>query len=383
MKTFYRLTWLQWIIFGCWILLVSAMTGLVWGYVLGGQQREQRQTLANAVDLQTQYDLGLWDLQNGRHDLARQRFEYILEQDPNFPGAVEKLTETILQISQSGTPNVILPTSTSSPTPDTRAADELFLVAQDQLVNQDWRNLVQTIISIRNFDPLYRVNDIDPMLFLGLRMGGVQKILDDGDLEGGLYDLSMADQFVPLDSQAEVYRGWARLYQIGVSFWGVFPDKAVYYFSQLNYAAPYLRDATGIIARDRYRMALIQYGDQLATRGDWCLASEQYVLAQSLFDSSGLQPTLTYANDLCIYGGDTPTPTLDESETPTITPTPTWTLEFVLTPTLEMTLTPTLTQTTPVPSPVSASSTPTLSSTPEPTFTPELPSTPEPTTETP
>jgi tetratricopeptide (TPR) repeat protein len=377
MKTFHRLTWLQWIVIGCWILLVSATTGLIWGYISGGQQRENRQTLANAVDLQAQFDLGSWDLQNGRYNLALQRFEYVVQQDPNFPGAVDKLTETLLLISQSGTPNVVLPSVTPTPTPDTRAVDELFLAAQGQLLTQDWKNLVHTILSIRNIDPLYRASEIDPMLFLALRMSGIQKILDDGDLEGGLYDLALAEQFVPLDSQANIYREWARLYQVGVSFWGVFPDRAVYYFSQLAYAAPYLRDATGIIARDRYRMALIQYGDQLAQNGDWCTALEQYAQAQSLFESSGLQPTLTYANDLCTYGGDTPTPTLVESETPTVTPTPTWTLVFDLTPTLEITLTPTPSQTTPAPSPVETTLTPTPSSTPVPT------SISEPTTETP
>ena len=145
----------------------------------------------------------------------------------------------------------------------------------------------------------------------------------------------------------------------------------------MAYAAPYLRDATGIIARDRYRMALIQYGDQLAQNGDWCTALEQYAQAQSLFESSGLQPTLIYADDLCTYGGDTPTPTLVESETPTITPTPTWTLEFELTPTLEFTQTPSLTPTTPIPTLVETTLTPTPSSTPEPT------SPTEPTSETP
>ena len=375
MKTFYRLTWIQWIIISCWILLISATTGLVWGYVSGGHQKELRQNLVNAVDLQAQFDLGTWDMQNGRYDLARQRFEYVVQQDPNFPGAVEKLAETLLKISQSGTPNVVLPSPTPAPTPDTRAVDEQFLAAQNQLLNQDWKGLVQTILSIRNFDPYYRVAEIDPMLFLALRMSGIQKILDDGDLEGGLYDLALAEQFVPLDSQADIYREWARLYQVGVSFWGVFPDKSVYYFSQLAYAAPYLKDSTGIIARNRYRMALIQYGDQLAQKGDWCLAQEQYTLAQSLFESAELQPTLVYASDLCAYGGDTPTPTLAWSETPTITPTPTSTEspEFELTPTLELTQTPILTPTTPVPTLAEATETPTPSSTPEPTSTPEPP----------
>ena len=194
-------------------------------------------------------------------------------------------------------------TSTEAvPTPDTRAVDELFQVAQSQWQNQDWVSLSQTIVSLRNLDPSYRAREVDRMLFLALRFNGVDKILNKGNLEGGLYDLALVEKFALLDNQARTYQEWARLYILGASFWNVMPDKSVFYFKQLASAAPYLKDLSGIYAIDRYRLALIQYGDQLTKTDEWCLAVEQYDLAKSLNEDPGLQPTMIYAADLCQSG---------------------------------------------------------------------------------
>jgi hypothetical protein len=261
---------------------------------------------------------------------------------------------------------------------DTRAIDELFTSADGQWQNQEWANLIQTIVSLRDIDPLYRVKEVDRMLFLALRFNGMDKILNQGNLEGGLYDLALVEKFAPLDKQARSYQEWARLYVLGVSFWGVFPEKSVYYFSQLFSTAPYLRDLSGIYAKDRYHMALLQYGDQLAKAGDWCLASEQYELAYGLVEDIGLQPTMTYVVDLCLYGGEAPTST-DSIPTSTLlfltstpgtfpigTPTPTTSIvEPTFTPSFEVTLTPT----------------PPEEATPEPSPEPGMTPTPSPTSE--
>ena len=281
----------------------------------------------------------------------------MVKQNPDFPGAVDKLAETLVRLSEPviQITDIVIPSPTPSPTPDTRPVEELFTLAQNQFRNQDWKNLVQTIVSLRNIDPLYRAGEVDRMLFLGLRYSGIEKILNDGNLEGGVYDLALVERFAPLDAQARIYQEWARLYQIGVSFWGVFPDKSVYYFSQLASAAPYLRDFSGIYAKDRYRMALLQYGDRLAQTGEWCLAIEQYHLAYSLLEDQGLQLTAVFAEEQCLFGGTSPTPTPGPEiiGTPTMTLTPTLTviIEITMTPTIEITLTPTPAEITPVPSP--------------------------------
>lgn len=383
MKLFQRLTWLHWLI-GMGIgIIVSGTIGVAWGYSSGLNEREKDIAYAKAVDIQVQYRLGVENYQEGNYELAKQRFEYVVLQNPDYPGVVDMLAETLIRISESGAEitGIPLPSATTldasaTPVVDTRAIDEFYTSAEEQWLNQEWKNLIQTIISLRDIDPLYRAREVDRMLFLALRFSGIDEILNQGNLEGGLYDLALVEKFAPLDKQARVYQEWARLYVLGVSFWGIFPEKSLDYFSQLTSTAPYLRDLSGIYAKDRYRMALLQYGDQLAKAGDWCLASEQYELAYDLMEDGGLQPTMTYVADLCLYGSEdststdnqptstlvffTSTPSAFLTDTP-IPPAATSTVEPSLTPSLEITPT----------------ATPSEEITPEPEMTP----TPSPTTE--
>ena len=352
-----------------WISLLSifSTTGIATGYSSGLQERQKSLAVANAIDLGLQFELGVADLDAGRYDLARQRFEYILGQEPGFPGVIDRLAETLILLSNSAIPEdeVIVPLPTPSPTPDTRTIDELFAVAQGQLHDQNWKGLLQTILALRDIDPLYQVSHVDRMLFLALRNAGIEKIINDGDLEGGLYDLSLAEQFVFLDAQANTYREWAYLYQFGVSFWGLFPDKVVDYFSQLASAAPFLHDFSDIFAKDRYRMALLVYGDHLVELGGWCAAAEQYTLAQSLLDDQGVQLTLVAAEEQCrVMNGIQSTPIPADNQA-TLTPELTITLEATPTPEgPSATEIPTSAPDTTTPEP-----TPTLESTP----TPETP----------
>lgn len=389
MKFLGRLTWLHWLLSLAFGLIAAGLIGVSLGYSSGVFQREKDLAFSITEDIQTQFELGLQDYAAGNYELAEQRFEYILEQNPNYPGVIDMLVETHLQTSKSliQATESNIPTSTAEvptpvPTPDTRAVDELFQAAQGQLQNQDWTSLSQTIVSLRDIDPTYKVIEVDRMLFLALHFSGMDKILNKGNLEGGLYDLALVEKFAPLDKQARIYQEWARLYVIGASFWGVFPDKSVYYFSQLANAAPYLKDLSGIYAIDRYRLALIQYGDQLSKTEEWCLAVEQYDLAFTLGEDQGLLPTATYVADLCQFGTTTPTiENLDPTSTlslfsPTpgafltstpIPTTPTVTMDVTLTPTLGSTPTPTIEPETPMPTPTESP----IPSTPTPTSTPE------------
>ena len=153
------------------------------------------------------------------------------------------------------------------------------------------------------------------------------------NLEGGIYDLSLAEKFGPLDATAQGWRNLARLYLIGSSFWEVYPEQAVYFFGQVAAGAPYLRDASGWTARERYRASLIQYGDQLAAQGQWCAAQEQYALALAIRDEAQIQPRATDVSYQCA---------LPTQIAATLTFAPTWTATLAM-PTYEATPTATLT----------------------------------------
>ena len=366
-KSKLHLTWWQWMTL--WILLLAFFStiSIVWGYSTGQSERQSRNALSEAVELQFQYSTGLADLEAGRFDLARQRFEYVILQKPDFPGVADSMAKAILLSAESteinpDIPEVTTPTITPSPTPDTRAIDDLYAAANTQLQNQDWENLLHTLIALRDIDPHYQALEVDRMVFLALRYLGEKKILQDGDLEAGVYDLALTEKFVMLDSQARSYRDWVYLYQFGVSFWGIFPDKVVSYFSELAIAAPFLRDLSGIFAKDRYTMALIQYGDHLVEQGDWCGAATQFSLAKDLIKDQNLQLTVVYAEVQCDPSIATPTNTLATATASVTTP---------VTITLETTPSPELTITQETPTATPEETTPESSSTPEPSPTVE------------
>ena len=158
---------------------------------------------------------------------------------------------------------------------------------------------------------------------------------------------------------------------MGSSFWDVIPEQAVYFFNQVASAIPSLRDASGWTARERLRGALIQWGDQLALKEEWCAAQDKYQQAADLGYDPTLQTALENAIKQCSPPTDTPTETL----TPTATITTTITL-------LPATVTPTAVLTassTPTP----PASTPTHTPQPTPSQTATASPTPQPPTQTP
>ncbi len=213
----------------------------------------------------------------------------------------EKLAEVLTQLNTTATPTP-QPTATLTPTPDNRSQQDLFSQAQQSLQNSNWNDTIDTLLALRKADPAFQVVAVDDMLYVALRNRGVDKILKDGDLEGGIYDLSLAEHFGPLDAEANSYRTWARVYILGASFWQIDWQQAINYFSQVAPAMPGMRDGSGMTSAERYRQALIGYGDQLAGEEEWCKAVDQYNTALTIGTDPNLEDKLNEASSKC--GGD-------------------------------------------------------------------------------
>ena len=180
----------------------------------------------------TQFQLGLDDMTNGRYEMARGRFEYVIGLDPTFPGVKEKLTEVMIALLPTTIPTATLtPTPAYTPTPDTRGEQEMFKQIQKNLADKKWDEAIVTIESLRTKNLSYETVAVDGLYYIALRNRGVDKILSLGDLEGGMYDLALAARFGPLDRDAESYQVWARYYVTGASFWEVDWEKATYYLA--------------------------------------------------------------------------------------------------------------------------------------------------------
>jgi len=292
------LTWPLVIIISLIALLLIAATSAVSGYFSGINEREEFEITQVAQQVEEQYQLGLEDMQAKRYELARQRFEYVIELDPNYPGVTEQLAKVLLEINTTATPTTVA-TPTMTPTPDMRGADELFSQSQILLAEGKWTEAIDTLLKLRKDEPDFQTIKVDSMLYVALRNRGVDRILRDGDLEGGTYDLALAEKFGPLDVEANNMRTWADLYKTGASFWGLDWGQSAYYFGQIIVVAPNLRDNTNMTAAERFRIATIKYGDFLAANKEWCLAQEQYEAAFSLGSDPSVEPTATWVTKRC------------------------------------------------------------------------------------
>lgn len=316
-----RFLWILWAFVAVLLLALIAGGSAYAGYNSAVSERERYQATLVTGEVTNQYILAQQDIAQGNFDRARQRLEYIIEIDPNYPDASNQLAYVLTQQRITATPTTAaLPTGT--PTPDYRGRDDLVAQAQSQLQGRDWTGTIDTLLLLRKNYPDYMAVKVDGMLFVALRNRGIDKISLMHDLEGGNYDLTLAERFGPLDAEARNWRDWADLYIRGASFWDVDWAQAVFYFSQLANAAPNLMDASGWTASNRYTDALLGYGDWFALNGQWCDAQTQFDTYMSLMASPQVEPTAVYVADQCYQQQNPPAPIIPETETPTPTGTP-------------------------------------------------------------
>jgi tetratricopeptide (TPR) repeat protein len=294
---------LSWSLLGLFGLILVAVLSAFGGYNSGIRLRKEAEVAQVNSTADEQFQLGLQDMQAGNFDLARQRFEYVVELNPSYPGVTDKLAEVLLYINATATPTVA-PTPTITPTPDTRNVQELFTQAQQDLANSEWSKAIDTLLALRKADPTYQPVWVDDMLYVSFRNRGRGKILNEADLEGGIYDLTIASQFGLLDSDSRSLQDWARLYLTGASFWELDWAQAIYYFAQIAPALPNLRDGSGWTAAERYRLALIGYGEDLSEQEEWCDAQVQLELALSMGPDEKGEQLLDEAINQCSGDGD-------------------------------------------------------------------------------
>lgn len=366
------------------MLLLVFLSSLL-GWSQGRFERNQIDQAQLGEYLLEQYVLANGDYNEGRFDLARQRYEYIFGKDQDYLDVAVRWLDVMVIINGTATSTTVSLDITPSATFDPRPAQELFAFAQSSMAAQDWDQAIQILSSLRTEDPSYSFVEVDGMLYLSLRNRGIRKISVEGNFEAGLYDFALAEGFGPIDATATNLRELARLYLIGNSFWFAYPDVAAYYYGQVSAVAPNMRDSNGISAFYRYWASLVHYADQLAGDEDWCAATDQYSIALNARHDQNIAPTAQFVTELCYLL----TPTATATATGTSTSTSTATLGPSLTPTATgtagATATPSPTQVgadTPTPTPPGTNTpqpTPPNTNTPEPT----LPgtATPTPTTE--
>lgn len=317
----------KWIWLGILVMLLITAAGVGLGYYSAMQARqaaevEQRLDLANK-----QFALALNDQAAGNYELAKQRYEYILQIYPDYPNLDQKLVEIGVALAQhQGSNQLVTPVPNETaqptlaiivPTVDTKSVGRLFTQAQDQYRAGDWGGLFTTVTSLRDIDPSYEPIKVDGFYYVALRNRGIADV-QAGNLEVGLYDFALAEEIAPIDADAENYRTWAIMYLNAGSWWSVNWQNAVDQFASLYNSLPNLMDSSGITVTERYARALIGYGDSLQQAYEWCNAVPQYEKSRSIYAVPGIDDILVKAQEYCAAPPATPTPTVDPNA-----PTPT------------------------------------------------------------
>jgi tetratricopeptide (TPR) repeat protein len=295
--------------------------GLFGGFQSGLSTRKQAKSAIISQQLAEQYQYTLVDMQFGRYEAAKQRLEFIILSDPSYPGAQDKYAEVLVLLTIP-TPS---PTPSLTPTPDLRGIESLFASAQQLITAQDWPNALAALDQLRKQDRTYKPSLVDGMYYFALRNYGMSLIIQQGNLEGGIYQLSLAERFGPLDRDANGLREGARAYIQAASFFGLDWKQAVFLFSQVAGGWPSLWDGT-MTAAQRYQISLMRYGDELFAGNKFCDAYAQYQLAASISNLD--QTAAKNANQsfqACYPPTGTPTATVPAapSDMPTETPTDT------------------------------------------------------------
>jgi tetratricopeptide (TPR) repeat protein len=343
-----------WLILFPLFAVIVLYLGAYTGYQEGLIARNSAEVTEEAQSLLEQFNLGVEDFTAGRYDLALQRAEYILSVDPENEAAIglldlalQALNRPTLTPTLEVTPTVTTPT----PTPDLSSIEATLSEANAAIDRGDWSVGLGLLIRLRAENPDYRSDEIDKLMFKGLRNRGLERILS-GFLEQGIYDLSLAERFEILDNQALSWRGSAEFYLFANSFIGLDWAQAYQWFSQLCGAA--IWDSCY-----KYASSAHGYGDNLVATEDSCGALVPYDQSLLTFFNEELVPTATEAAVLCMTAtAPTPTPT----ETPTLEGT------ITLTPDGTITLTPDGTGTPPPP----VTDTPSLTPSMTPSLTPTM-----------
>ncbi len=286
-KKKFRVNW-RGLFLGIFGLIVLVALGGLGGYYQGLGDRANAEATVVSKQTTEQFALALVDIQNKRYEDARQRLEYIIQKDPTFPGASDKLAQ-VMVLASIPTATV---TPTLTPTVDLSGVEEIFQRAQQYLNAGDWQNTLNNLDTLRKKDSTYRTAEVDGMYYFALRNYGVDQIKQ-GDLEGGIYELTLAERFGPLDNTASGLRDAARAYVLAASFWGLDWKNAASYFSQVYAGWPSLWDGT-MTASERYRVATERYGDDLFAQDQYCAATQQYQISAGIGPLDG--NSIKYAN---------------------------------------------------------------------------------------
>ena len=260
-----------WIFLGILLMIALGIGGGFLGYKMAINARQAEYSRKSKMAAAEQYQMALADIEQGKYANAKTRLDYVIEVDQNYPGGFELLQQVQLALYPTASPTPLI-TATPEPTPtkDNRGNEELFQSIQQAMYSQNWEGAIKQINVLRDRDISYRGLEVDGMYYIALRNFGIQQI-NNGYLENGVYNISLAEALGPIDSYTDGMRTAARAYLSGAGFWEINWPKALEYYSNAAMTYPNLFDrATMLTANQRYAKASFEVANLYIISEDYC-----------------------------------------------------------------------------------------------------------------
>jgi hypothetical protein len=299
------------------LALYGAITYVAWNRGQTTRLETARQELD--AELLNQLNLAREDVTTGRYVLAQRRLEWVLAQNPEYPGAATLFQEAQAGLNALLTPTAaptVPPTAIPEETPDTSAQAAAELSRLGKLVSdQQWQEAITGLITFQAEFPNYERRETDSLLYQAYLNLGLS-LLPGDQVELGLSYLSQAERLGDLPAEANDQRTWAELYLVAIAYYRVDWGASNYYFRDLCLAAPFFHDACGKLYE-----GLIGEGDQYAAVGEWCPAYTLYAEARQHDYDDVLGGKLAQSRDGCLNATPTAEPGGVITETVPITET--------------------------------------------------------------
>lgn len=315
------------------VFIVLAVLVAIYGTIFlvawdrGQDQKTQEEQTALDTELEKQMNLARDEVAAGNYNLAVRRLEWVLEQNPAYPGAATLMEQAQANLSNPATPTPML-RATITPDAEQMVPTDLepaeALTDLEQVIEQQqWEEAITAITAFQSRYPDFERRQTDTMLYNAYLNLGQQYVMGD-QVELGLFYFDQAEKLGDLPIEAEDQRTWADLYLVGISYYGVDWGTAAFYFRGLCAAAPFYQDACV-----KLHEVLVAYADQYTLNLDYCPAEVLYSEANQISSNSAVIEKLQEARNQCLEA--TPTPTV----TPSVPISGTETIESRLPATVE------------------------------------------------
>jgi tetratricopeptide (TPR) repeat protein len=290
---------LIWVILGALVLSIAA--GSVAGYFAGKDRyARNHETQIFTADLD-QFQLAESDFAAGNFSVALQRLDWIKKNEPDFPGEADLRQKVLAAMKATPTP---MPTETPVPSPtlDAPRAEQLLAQAKQQFVDKQYPEMIRTLLTMKVEIPDYQPGRVDGLIWVALRYNGVHLIKDTNRLTEGMYYLSLAANYAPLDREAQnqVDFAWNFLftYQNAYYYRAKDIEESLKYFEQAIAMRPYYSER---LIPDYVDM-LVQNADALVNQNA-CVAWWFYERALArLPDNEAALKGRDYAQSICDFG---------------------------------------------------------------------------------